>query len=74
MRHPLYTFSMLLIWFMPTMSVNLLIFNILATLYFVIGSIIEERRLTVDFGEAYTSYKREVSRFIPYFGLIDRFV
>ena len=73
-RHPLYTFSMLLLWFSPVMSVNLLAFTVLATLYFVVGSIIEERRLTHDFGEAYVSYKQGVGRFIPGVNLLDRFV
>ena len=66
MRHPLYTFSMLFLWASPVMSRSLLIFNVLATAYFVIGSIFEERRLTADFGSAYTDYQSQVPRFIPY--------
>lgn len=73
-RHPLYTFSLLLLWFSPVMSVNLLIFTVLATGYFVFGSIIEERRLIHDFGESYREYRRTVSRFVPGLNLLDRII
>lgn len=66
MRHPLYTFSMLLLWASPIMSRNNLILFLLITAYFVIGSFIEERRLEQDFGESYTDYREQVARFIPF--------
>ncbi len=65
MRHPLYTFSMLILWFVPIMTRNFLILTALSTLYFVLGSMLEERRLQGDFGEPYADYRRRVSRFIP---------
>ncbi len=65
MRHPLYTFSMMILWFSPIMTRNTLIFNLLATSYFIFGSIIEERRLTADFGQAYIDYQAAVPRFLP---------
>lgn len=64
-RHPLYLFSMLAIWFAPTMSLNGLIFNSLATVYFWVGSSYEERRLTADFGDEYRAYKQRVPRLFP---------
>ena len=66
MRHPLYTFSMLILWCAPTMSQHTFIFNLMATAYFIGGSILEEQRLTADFGQAYSDYQEEVPRFIPY--------
>jgi protein-S-isoprenylcysteine O-methyltransferase Ste14 len=66
MRHPLYTFSMMLLWLTPTFSRNYLIFVLLSTAYFVIGSIFEEQRLENDFGEAYKQYKMRVPRFVPW--------
>ena len=66
MRHPLYTFSMLLLWASPIMSRNNLILVILITAYFVVGSFIEEQRLEQDFGQAYADYKKRASRFIPF--------
>jgi protein-S-isoprenylcysteine O-methyltransferase Ste14 len=65
-RHPLYLFSMLLIWFTPLMTLNTLLFNILATLYFLLGAIHEERRLLLEFGEAYRRYREEVPAFLPW--------
>jgi protein-S-isoprenylcysteine O-methyltransferase Ste14 len=60
MRHPLYIFSMLFLWAAPVMSFNWLLFNIGATMYFVIGAIIEERRLVAAFGEQYVHYRNGV--------------
>lgn len=64
-RHPLYTFSLLLIWLTPAMTVNLLTTYILFTLYFYVGSIHEERRLIAEFGDAYRQYQQEVPRLLP---------
>jgi protein-S-isoprenylcysteine O-methyltransferase Ste14 len=64
-RHPLYFFSLLFIWLNPQMTLASLLFNLLATLYFWVGSIYEERRLTAEFGEAYKAYRREVPRLLP---------
>jgi protein-S-isoprenylcysteine O-methyltransferase Ste14 len=65
-RHPLYFFSLLFLWLNPVMTLGVFLFNILATLYFWIGSIYEERRLLAAFGEAYKEYKRTVPGLLPY--------
>jgi protein-S-isoprenylcysteine O-methyltransferase Ste14 len=65
-RHPLYFFSLVLIWLMPIMTVNLLVFNLGATAYFYLGSIFEERKLVAEFGEAYREHQRHVPRLIPF--------
>lgn len=64
-RHPLYLFGMLVLWFMPQMTVRSLLFNLLASLYFWVGSLHEERRLEREFGEPYAQYRREVRAFLP---------
>jgi protein-S-isoprenylcysteine O-methyltransferase Ste14 len=64
-RHPLYFFSLLLIWFLPIMTLSALLFSSMVTLYFWIGSIYEERRLSATFGDAYSQYKQRVPRLIP---------
>lgn len=64
-RHPLYVFSMIFIWLNPVMTLSSLSFNLLATLYFGIGSIYEERRLQDTFGPPYDAYRARVPRFIP---------
>ena len=64
-RHPLYFFSLILIWLVPVMTANLLTLYILIALYFYIGSIHEEARLVDEFGESYVDYQRRVPRLIP---------
>jgi len=64
-RHPLYFFSLLFLWLNPVMTLGSFLFNVLATLYFWIGSIYEERRLLAAFGEAYEEYKRSVPGLVP---------
>lgn len=64
-RHPLYFFSLLMIWFLPIMTLSTLLFNVLVTLYFWIGSVYEERRLASTFGDAYREYQRNVPRLLP---------
>ena len=65
MRHPLYVFSMLMIWLLPIMTWNILAFNIGASLYMLVGAYVEERKLTRDFGEKYLEYKKLVPPFWP---------
>jgi protein-S-isoprenylcysteine O-methyltransferase Ste14 len=64
-RHPLYSFSLLFIWLNPAMTLGSLLFNVLATLYFWIGSIYEERRLVRAFGQTYEEYQQTVPRLFP---------
>ncbi|MEA3335109.1 MAG: isoprenylcysteine carboxylmethyltransferase family protein [Chloroflexota bacterium] len=64
-RHPLYFFSILLVWLTPTMTINWLLACILITLYFYLGSLHEERRLLAEFGDAYADYQCRVPMLIP---------
>lgn len=64
-RHPLYLFSLMLIWPLQTMTESLLAFNIATTLYFMLGSLLEERRLLALFGQEYADYQRRVPWLIP---------
>ncbi|NJN54015.1 MAG: isoprenylcysteine carboxylmethyltransferase family protein [Anaerolineae bacterium] len=64
-RHPLYFFSLLLLWFNPVMTVASLMFYTAVTLYFWLGSIYEEKKLAAGFGEAYHTYQQRVPRLFP---------
>lgn len=64
-RHPLYTFGIIVLWLMPVMTTNTLTTFILFTLYFYFGSMYEERRLISQFGPAYQTYRQHVPRLIP---------
>jgi protein-S-isoprenylcysteine O-methyltransferase Ste14 len=66
-RHPLYTFSLLVLWLNPVVSQNSLAFYLGATLYIVIGAYFEERKLLREFGEAYADYMRRTPMLIPFF-------
>jgi uncharacterized membrane protein len=72
-RHPL-NFGMLpILWLMPRMSVNLATFNVVTTIYLVIGSIHEEKRLKETYGEAFTNYQESgVSFFVPTISISER--
>ncbi len=65
MRHPIYTFTILFLFLAPRMSWNLLSFSISATLYMLIGSIFEEKKLRRQFGEDYRQYAAKIPGFIP---------
>jgi len=65
-RHPLYLFSLLLIWSCPHLTADRLLFNILFTSWIIIGILLEERDLVANFGEEYLDYKRKVPMLIPY--------
>lgn len=65
-RHPLYLFSLLVLWPSPIMTDTLLGIAVGATLYLLIGSRLEERRLVAEFGEVYTAYRRRVPWLLPW--------
>lgn len=64
-RHPQYLLALLFLLFAPTMTVRWLALTLLSALYFLAGSIIEERRLVDLFGEQYRRYQRSVPMFVP---------
>jgi protein-S-isoprenylcysteine O-methyltransferase Ste14 len=65
-RHPLYFFMIVLIWSAPDVSSDRLVFNILWTLWMVVGSHLEERDLVADFGERYRDYQKTVPMLLPW--------
>ncbi|GAA4777608.1 hypothetical protein GCM10023219_27020 [Stakelama sediminis] len=66
-RHPLYTASMLILWGLARSQFGVAT-AIWTTLYFIIGSRVEEARLTVRYGDAYRTYRRTTPAFIPSLG------
>jgi methanethiol S-methyltransferase len=64
-RHPLYTFSLIVLYLASPMSVNWLAFAVSCNLYFYLGSIFEERKLVREFGDAYCAYRQHVPRLLP---------
>jgi protein-S-isoprenylcysteine O-methyltransferase Ste14 len=64
-RHPLYLFSILFMALNPVMTYQWLMLTIMSIVYFIIGSLIEERRLAEEFGEVYRHYQQRVPFIIP---------
>jgi protein-S-isoprenylcysteine O-methyltransferase Ste14 len=64
-RHPIYMFSLIFIWLMPRMSMNILGLNVGLTIYLFIGTWFEERKLEEAFGETYKHYKNVTPMFFP---------
>ena len=67
-RHPLYTAGLALIWLLPLMTANALAVNIALTVYVICGAYVEERKLRVEFGQAYRDYMAAIPMFIPFPG------
>ncbi|MES9964380.1 MAG: hypothetical protein ABW116_12635 [Candidatus Sedimenticola sp. 20ELBAFRAG] len=63
-RHPWYSLGLVLIW-TRDMNPEFLVTAILATLYFVFGSRLEERKLIAYHGEVYRRYMARVPGLIP---------
>jgi protein-S-isoprenylcysteine O-methyltransferase Ste14 len=65
-RHPMYFSALVMIWATPAMSLTYLILAFNVTLYFWLGSYLEERRLVGRFGQRYVRYKERVPRLFPW--------
>ena len=63
-RHPWYSLGLVLIW-TRDMNLEFLVTAILATLYFVYGSRLEERKLLAYHGEVYRRYLKRVPSLLP---------
>jgi protein-S-isoprenylcysteine O-methyltransferase Ste14 len=63
-RHPWYTAVVLLLW-ARDMDMAALAGNCVLTVYIVVGTLLEERKLVHEFGDAYRNYQRRVSMFVP---------
>ena len=64
-RHPLYLFSMLFMILNPVMTTQWLLLTFMSLVYFIIGGIVEEKRLAREFGDAYMKYRLQVPFMIP---------
>ena len=66
-RHPLNFWMVPLLWLMPKMTVKLVTFNAVVTIYLLAGSLHEEARLREAYGEAYVEYQASgVNFFVPF--------
>ena len=64
-RHPWYTGGLLLIW-AQKMDRPILMMSLILSVYFIVGALLEERKLRRIYGQVYRDYQREVSMFFPF--------
>jgi len=64
-RHPLYTFGLLILWLSPSVTVNSFVVYVSLTIYILLGAFFEERKLIREYGDAYAEYKVVTPMLIP---------
>lgn len=64
-RHPMYLALIIYLW-CQTFRVVDIVTNTLLTVYVIIGTILEEKKLVLEFGEEYLRYQQEVPMLIPF--------
>ncbi|MCI5132393.1 MAG: hypothetical protein D3904_12970 [Candidatus Electrothrix sp. EH2] len=69
-RHPWYSSGLVLLWTPGPITDADLRPRIILTLYFIIGTLLEERKLLRELGESYKRYQRQVPMLIPWKGRV----
>jgi len=64
-RHPMYLALIIYLWCQTFRVVDIIV-NIILTIYVIIGTILEEKKLILEFGEAYKRYQKQVPMLIPF--------
>jgi len=64
-RHPWYLGGILIVW-AQDMSASTILINMVISVYFMIGAVLEERKLMLEFGNEYREYQRTVSMLFPW--------
>jgi len=65
-RHPMHSGGMLFLLCAPRQSLGGLVFAVFGCLYMILGTFLEERRLSQSLGPVWTDYTRRVPMFIPF--------
>lgn len=65
-RHPWYSGAILFILAYGNVTDVSLVVKTVVSVYVVIGAVLEERKLTGEYGEQYRTYRKEVPMFIPW--------
>ena len=64
-RHPMY-FALIVYLWCQIHSITDIVVNSVLTIYVVAGTILEEKKLVLEFGESYIRYQMEVPMLIPF--------
>jgi len=66
-RHPWYAGSLLLVWSgLAVYTASSVITASILSIYLVLGTFLEERKILVEYGESYRNYQRDVSMLFPW--------
>jgi protein-S-isoprenylcysteine O-methyltransferase Ste14 len=64
-RHPMYFALIIYLWCQTFTAIDIIV-NIMLTIYIIIGTMLEEKKLVLEFGDAYVKYQQEVPMLIPF--------
>jgi protein-S-isoprenylcysteine O-methyltransferase Ste14 len=64
-RHPMYLALIIFLW-SQTFRLSDIVSNTVLTVYIIIGTKLEERKLVLEFGDSYVQYQKEVPMLIPF--------
>jgi methanethiol S-methyltransferase len=64
-RHPMYLALIIYLW-CQTHKISDIVGNTVLTIYIIIGTILEEKKLVLEYGDAYIKYQQEVPMLIPF--------
>jgi methanethiol S-methyltransferase len=64
-RHPMYLCLIVYLWCQTFRMMDIVV-NLILTAYVIIGTILEERKLVLEFGDHYIKYQQEVPMLIPF--------
>jgi methanethiol S-methyltransferase len=63
-RHPWYVAVFIFLW-TGDLNAAAITINLVLSTYLIVGTLLEERKLVIEFGEEYRRYQDQVSMFIP---------
>ncbi len=59
-------FALIIALWSDTFTMTDIMVNIILTAYVLMGTLIEEKKLILEFGDAYVKYQQEVPMLIPF--------
>jgi len=65
MRHPMYLALIIYLWCQTSKMADIIV-NLVLTVYIIIGTFLEEKKLVLEFGETYIQYQKEVPMIVPF--------
>ena len=72
-RHPWYLAALIFVWIdSREMYLSTFIVNILLTIYLVIGTVLEEKKLIIELGDDYRDYITRVSMLFPFKWIVSK--